>query len=486
MKSGGQGAGDAAEPAGGVGELKRAAREAIERRRDRLLQVSVDLQRHPETGFREEYGAALVADWFDGMGLPFETGLARTGVKARMKGRGSGPTAAVLGELDALLLPGHPLADPGTGAAHACGHHAQIASMLGAAVGLACVREHLDGDVVFFAVPAEESTELEWRRELVRSGELRHLVGKADLIARGAFDDVDMAMLCHTSGENAPRLSVGDSHNGSVVKRVSFEGRASHAGASPWRGVNALKSATLTLAAIDAQRDTFRDEDAVRVNAVMPYGGSAPTAVPDRAELDIVIRARTVDALRHACDSVDRAVSSGALALGAAARTETTLNYLPHHQDPVLVELCRANAETMFGREAVAQGWHRGASTDMGDLGEVMPVLHPFTSGAVGDAHSRDYRVTDHVAAAVEPAVLLAWCVIDLLASGAGEARRVLASRGPRRPAAEVRSAYEELRAGFDADSAFDGADYGGASPPSSRASADGNGIAGSGPEGVE
>ncbi len=438
-----------------VTELKRAAREAVESSRDRLIELSADLQRHPETGYREERGAAVVADWFTGMGLPFETGLSRTGVKARMTGGSSGPTAAVLGELDALLLPGHPLADPATGAAHACGHHAQVASMLGAAVGLAAVREQLDGDVVFFAVPAEESTELEWRRELVRAGELRHLVGKADLIARGAFDDVDMAMLCHTASEGAPRLSVGDSHNGSVVKSVRFEGRASHAGASPWRGVNALKSATLALAAIDAQRDTFRDEDAVRVNAVMPHGGSAPTAVPDRAELEVVIRARTVDALRHACDAVDRAVRSGAVALGTTATTETTLNYLPHHQDPGLTELCRANAATLFGEAAISLGAHRGASTDMGDLSEVMPVLHPFTSGAVGDAHSVDYRVTDHAAAAVEPAVLLAWCVIDLLVGGAGEARRVLAAHGPRRTVAR----YEALRARFDATSTFDGAD---------------------------
>ncbi|HEV7626529.1 MAG TPA: amidohydrolase [Streptomyces sp.] len=438
-----------------VTEVKRAAREAVERSRDRLLEVSADLQRHPETGFREVRGAGVVADWFTGMGLPFETGLSRTGVKARMTGRGSGPTVAVLGELDALLLPGHPLADPVTGAAHACGHHAQVASMLGAAVGLAAVREQLAGDMVFFAVPAEESTELEWRRELVRAGELRHLVGKADLIASGAFDDIDMAMLCHTAGEGAPRLSVGDSHNGSVVKHVTFEGRASHAGASPWRGVNALKSATLTLAAIDAQRDTFRDEDAVRVNAVMPHGGSAPTAVPDRAELEIVIRARTVEALRHACAAVDRAVRSGAVALGTTARTATTLNYLPHHQDPALVELCRANASALFGQTAVATGRHRGASTDMGDLGEVMPVLHPFTAGAVGDAHSRDYQVTDHVTAALEPAVLLAWCVIDLLGGGAEQAHRVLEAHGPRRTVEE----YEALRAGFDATGSFDGAD---------------------------
>lgn len=447
-------AADPTAPAPSAAELKRTARAAVERCRDRVLALSEDLQHHPETGFREHRSAAAVADWFTGLGLPFETGLSRTGVKARMTGRSAGPTVAVLGELDALVLPGHPLADPLTGAAHACGHHAQIASMAGAAVALAAVREHLDGDAVFFAVPAEETAELDWRRERIEAGELRHLTGKADLIARGAFDDVDMAMLCHTAGDGAPRLSVGDSHNGSVVKRVVFTGRSSHAGSSPWLGVNALKSATLAMAAIDAQRDTFQDQDAVRVNAVLPHGGSAPTAVPDRAELEVVVRARTLEALRGACSAVDRAVRAGAVALGTTATTVSTLNYLPHHQDPALVELARGNAGELFGPGAVAPGRHRGASTDMGDLGEVMPVLHPFTAGATGDAHSADYQVTDHAAAALEPAVLLAWCVIDLLRDGAPAAREVLAARGERRTVA----AYGDLRAGFDAVTCFDGA----------------------------
>lgn len=432
--------------------LKAWTREAIEGSRERLLAVSAGIQAHPETGFREHHAAATVADWFESLGLPFESGLSRTGVKARMTGRTPGPSVAVIGEMDALVLPMHPLADQETGAAHACGHHAQVASMLGAAVGLAAVREHLDGDAVFFAVPAEESVELEWRRELVRAGELRHLVGKADLIARGAFDDVDMAMLCHTAGQGAPRLSVGDSHNGSVVKRVRFTGRASHAGSSPWHGVNALKSATLAMSAIDAQRDTFRDEDMVRVNAVLPHGGDAPTAVPDRAELEVVVRARTLEALRGACAVVDRSVRAGAVAIGTTATTETTLNYLPHHQDPALVEVARANATALFGPSGVATGRHRGASTDMGDLGAVMPVLHPFTSGATGDAHSIDYVVTDHVAAALEPAVLMAWCVIDLLGDGAAAARSVLAAREDRRTA----EAYGELRAGFDGSTHYD------------------------------
>ena len=67
-----------------------------------------------------------VARTFRDLGLPHAEGLALTGVKASLAGAADGPSVAILGELDALPVPGHPYADAETGAAHACGHHAQI------------------------------------------------------------------------------------------------------------------------------------------------------------------------------------------------------------------------------------------------------------------------------------------------------------------------------------------------------------------------
>src|SRR5919199_1271711 len=119
----------------------------------------------------------------------------RDGVKARMKGRSPGPTVGILGELDSLIVSDHPLADPVTHAAHACGHNAQVASMLGAGMGLQAVMDELDGDVVLFAVPAEEYIEVEWRLGLRERGALEFLVGESELIKLGEFDDVDMVTI---------------------------------------------------------------------------------------------------------------------------------------------------------------------------------------------------------------------------------------------------------------------------------------------------
>ncbi len=113
-------------------ELKAKAVAEIDRRTNEIIALSADILAHPETGFFETRTSEVVQQKFGSMGLAFEAELARTGVKARMSGGKPGPTVGILGELDAILVPESPVADAQTGAAHGCGHNAQIASMIGA------------------------------------------------------------------------------------------------------------------------------------------------------------------------------------------------------------------------------------------------------------------------------------------------------------------------------------------------------------------
>src|SRR2546422_10207166 len=163
-------------------ELKRRVWEAVDRRREEIIGLGEQIRRHPELGFQEGKTARLGGETFKKLGLAPRSGLALTGVRADVEGQaGAGPTFAVLGELDALVVAGHPEGDPQTGAAHACGHNAQIAGMLGAAMGLldATAFDHLAGRVAFFAVPAEEYGDIEWRVSQARAGELEFLGGEA-------------------------------------------------------------------------------------------------------------------------------------------------------------------------------------------------------------------------------------------------------------------------------------------------------------------
>src|SRR4029077_12106479 len=160
--------------------LKRAVCEAIDRHGNEIIELGERILHHPETGFNEERTSALVAERMAALGLMPQTGLALTGVKGRIRGQRPGPRLAVIGELDSLRTSDHPLADPHTGAAHSCGHNAQIAGMLGAAMGLNAIgaANHLAGEVVFFSVPAEEFIDVEERLGRKNKGELEFLLGK--------------------------------------------------------------------------------------------------------------------------------------------------------------------------------------------------------------------------------------------------------------------------------------------------------------------
>jgi amidohydrolase len=412
-------------------ELKARVAAEIDRRAPEIVAISDHIMRHPEAGFREVNTAKFVAGELGRMGLACREGLALTGVKARLRGRASGPTVAILGELDSLIVAEHPFADPVTHAAHACGHNAQVASMLGAGMGLQSVMDQLDGDVVLFAVPAEEYIEVEWRLGLREQQKIEFLAGKAELIRLGEFDDVDMAIITHTNARPDDGLaSVGDTHNGCVVKFMRFVGRGAHAGSAPHLGINALKAAQIALGAIDAQRETFRDDDTIRVHPIITRGGEAVSAIPADVRLETFVRGRTVEAIADAAAKVDRSLRAGALAMGARVQITTLPGYLPQRMDPNLVALAYGNCAAVVGEAQMGRPRHATGSTDVGDLGYIMPQAHPRAGGVKGTIHGADYHVVDHTLAAVNPAKSMAMTVIDLLHDGAREARRVKAEAG--------------------------------------------------------
>jgi amidohydrolase len=419
----------------------------IDRHANRIIDISAHILQHPEIGFREHATAATVAAQFSGMGLAYQSGLAITGVKARMKGRASTLTVGILGELDSLLVPESPVADPVTHAAHACGHNAQIASMIGAGLGLQAVMSQLDGDVVLFAVPAEECITIEERLELRASGALEFIIGKPELIRIGAFDDIDMITITHTPhGGDDSHASVGDTHNGALIKRVRFIGRAAHAGSAAQHGINALKAATLALAAIDANRERFAEADMVRISPIITKGGDGTSTVPSDVRIESMIRARSIEAMRAASDMVDRCLRAGALAIGAEVRIETISGYMPNTPDPNLVALQRRACAAIVGEEHMGVARHQAGSTDVGDLGMLMPAVHPRGGGTEGRPHAGDYYVRDHHLAAVNPAKSMAMLAVDLLCDGAAEGLRVRREAGPKLSRAE----YVALRRGFD------------------------------------
>ena len=415
-------------------QLKRQAFDAIDAKADELINLAQTILKNPEPGYREVKTSQLVCNAFAEMGIPFRSGLGLTGVRADLLGGNPGPTMAVLGELDSLIVNEHPHADSTTGAAHACGHHCQIGMMLGAAVGLnqPQILQELSGRIALVAVPAEEYIEIEFRDNLRREGKIEFLGGKPELIKLGEFDDVDLAMMCHTTSTvEEGQLCISGTNNGTVAKKIRFLGKGSHAGGSPHLGINALNAATLALSAIHYNRETFRDADTVRVHPIITKGGEAVSAVPAEVRMETFVRGKTINAIMDANVKVDRALRAGAMAVGAGVSIQTIPGYMPLTQNRQMNDIFRPNAAQLVGEEGVGHVAHRTGSTDMGDISQIMPAIHPYVGGATGLGHGADYVIHDYQLAVITAAKAMAATVVDLLAEGASAGNKVVAEHRP-------------------------------------------------------
>mgnify|MGYP004703652007 CR=1 FL=1 len=418
-------------------ELKARVCAAIDKRSQDIIDLGNYLFKNPELGYKERKAAAAVEEKFRGLGLKFRSGLAITGLKARMPGRKSDITVGVLGELDAVVCHDHPHADKDTGAAHSCGHNAQIAMMVGVAMGLtdAEAMQHLDGDVVIMAVPAEEYVELDFRQRLRRDGKIKFLGGKQELLHLGEFDDINMAMMCHSESETPARVvrvpGAGIGSNGFIGKTVQYIGKEAHAGGMPDQGVNALNAAMLGLMGIHANRETFKDQDSIRVHPIITKGGDLVNIVPADVRMETYVRGKNIEAIMDASAKVNRALSAGAVAIGAEVVIDEIPGYLPLLNDQNMACLFQNNALELLGSEGVEVANFMSGSTDMGDITHIMPGLHPSVGGIVGRAHARDYEMVDPDMAYVVPAKIMAMTVIDLLWDGATQGSRVLSEFKP-------------------------------------------------------
>jgi len=414
--------------------LKQQACAAIDNHRADIIALGEDIRHHPEMGFKEHRTAGLVVDAFKQMGIAHQDGLAITGVKGRLKGAKSIAAVAYVSELDSVLVRDHPDADPATGAAHACGHNAQIANLVGVAYGLVegAVMPALDGDVVLMAAPAEEYVELEYRLQLRASGQIEFLSGKQELLRIGAFDDVQMMLATHQGSRKEPGvISVGGDCNGCVAKQVRYYGKASHAGGAPHDGINALQAAHISLAAINAIRETFKDSDHIRVHPILTKGGDLVNVVPADVRLEMYVRGASPEAILKASQAVDRCLRAGALAVGARVEITTLSGYMPKMPAQNLQDVYKKNAVTLLGKDAWFDSQFGGGSTDIGDVSQVMPAIEAVSVGYTGTGHGADFTVSDPELAYIVPAKLAVMTIIDLLADYAALAREICDSYKP-------------------------------------------------------
>ena len=408
-------------------ELKALACQIIDEHHDQIMALGDSIFAEPETGWKEFKTAEKIKKVFTELGFPTKDKQCITGVIAQVKGKENKLKVAVMGELDALGLPESPYADPQTGAAHMCGHHCMIAALSGVAYALhdGRIAGALSGDVALMAVPAEEFIEIGYRNQLRREGKIKMFGGKQEFIYRGLLDDIDMMVMQHTTPtegeqETPVKANVGGISNGFVSKEVCYIGKASHAGGAPEKGINALNAAKIGLVAIDAQRETFRDEDHIRVHPIITKGGDTVNIVPADVRLETYVRGASIDAILDASAKVNRALKAGGYAVGAETKIDEIPGYLPMDPCPAMQDLMYANLTALLGKDHVARHIpFNGGSTDAADVAALMPVVHAYVGGAAGRAHTKDYHIVDKELAYITAAKALIMTVIDLLADGA-------------------------------------------------------------------
>lgn len=406
----------------------------IDSHADELNALAKDIYEHPEQGYHEYRTAKLVADFLSGLGLTPQTGLAITGVKAAV-GNGTGPNIALIGELDAVSCPSHPHASK-TGYAHACGHYAQITCMLGAALALSDpeVAAQLNGTATLFAVPAEEFQASSVLEEVSASHNIRCTGGKCELLRRGAFDEIDMAVTTHShmlERKSDLDLMLGNSAcTGFIGKTVYLHGKAAHAAAAPHEGINALNAASLGMSALGMIRETFEEKDCIRVHPYIRKGGDAINVVPSEVIVDMMVRANNQEAIEKTSLKVDHCFQGAAMAIGCEAEIINSQGYLPCPER--LPDSVMWDAAALLGKEvrisSIPSGLCNTASTDVGDLFSVMPVLNFTFGGSKGALHSKDYQITNKTAAHILPAKMMALLTYRLLKDGAAEANQIINS----------------------------------------------------------
>ena len=408
-------------------EVKQAVIDAVERRGEEIIAMGEEVWRNPEPGYKEFKTSKLATAKLRSLGLEVKENLAITGMRADLASSRPGPALALLGEMDSLIIPGHPECDKRTGAVHSCGHNSHITAMVGAAMALvdAHAIDDLSGKIAFIGTPAEECIELEWRNQLIAEGRIGALGGKPELIREGVFNDIDMALMNHIG--NRRHYGTAD-HNGFVCKTVVFKGRSCHA-AAPANGVNAVHVATLAVQALGLLNATFPDE--ARVHGIITSGGDAVNVIPDRAVLEYLVRAPTLEAIERLSRSFDRAMKGAALALGAEVEIRTTAGYMPLDNDralsDLLVEVVKEHipnsgefkVKTIFAK----------SSTDMGDVSVIMPAAHCDVPGSGGRSHGVDYFIADKHTAYVDNAKIMALMAVELLYGDAARGRRIAANR---------------------------------------------------------
>lgn len=327
--------------------LKDRALTEIEAQRERLFELSRQIQSHPELGYQEFLAAGWLTDFLEATGFQVQRGVADmpTAFIARLNGNAPGPTVAFLAEYDALPVVGH-----------GCGHNLIAAAAVGAAAGVAAAMPELAGTLLVIGTPAEEYTQAK--------------EGKIRLLEEGAFEGVDACLMFHPwTGTRLARSNLAF-----IALDVTFHGQPAHAAADPWNGRNALDGVVLTYVGLSALRQQLKPD--ARVHCIITHGGDAVNVIPETASARVMFRSADDAYVQEMLGKIEACIHGAAAASGTTVDIQQvtycqTLRFFPTFYDVV-----RTNAEALG--EQMPLHPLGGGSTDFGNVSHTLPGLHLY------------------------------------------------------------------------------------------------------------
>jgi len=431
-----------------VKDLKEFIIKNTEANKQLMLDAERWLWSHPQTGYTEWEADAYLSEKFTELGYILTKAGNIPGFYTDIDTGLPGPTLCIMGELDALDLAGHPEAV--NGMSHACGHNAQAATLLGIAAALKSpdALKGLCGKIRLMATPAEEMIQLNFREELRKNGTISYMGGKIEFMHRGFFDGVDLAIMVHADTHPFLDFYCSYGNNGCIAKSIKYKGKASHAGGAPHAGVNAQYAAMLGLEACNALRETFIDDDHIRFHPIMKGVSTAVNIIPDEMPIETFIRGRTNSAIKRENKKINRALAGAALAMGAQVEIHDRPGYSPEVHDHKFMNLAEKCCIDLVGAEKVVfnyAGWGT-ASSDFGDITQVMPGIQLNVSGASGVCHGINYQMKNPEKFCLNSARIQLLVAAALLVNNASAANDIISSYKP---------TYSSIKEYFDSVNEF-------------------------------
>lgn len=341
-------------------QLKEQVLSNIDAMKERLKEISLGIHSNPEIRFEEVKACDLLCEELRKGGFivrrpvaGMDTAFVADGIMKKVPSR---PRIAFLCEYDALPEIGH-----------ACGHNLIAAASLGAA--LALEQSTLPAMVAVIGTPAEEG-----------GG------GKARMIEAGTFHEVDAALMFHPSFKD----EVGERMMAVQEVSVAFKGRAAHAAARPEDGINALDAVINVFNSVNALRQHMKDD--IRVHGIITDGGTMPNIVPEHASCLFYLRAQDQEALDDLLRRFGDIVKGAEHSTGAKATVEHLSSYKARRLNMPFIEALKRNLVALGRVPQGPTGLRGNVSSDIGDVSQVVPAVHPFLS--IGDGisyHTREF-----------------------------------------------------------------------------------------------